>query len=328
MDNLEELVVKATAQVAEATDEAALDSIRVEYLGKKGYFTELMKGLGALSAEERPKRGAVINEAKGRVMEVLNAKRDFMAKEALNKKLAAEAVDITLPGRNIEYGSLHPVTRTIKRIEEIFGALGFTTAAGPEIEDCFHNFDALCIEPDHPARSEHDTFYFNSNLLLRTQTSGVQIRAMEKQQPPIRIIVPGRVYRPDYDMTHTPMFHQVEGLLIDEHSSFTELKGILNSFLTNFFEEELKVRFRPSYFPFTEPSAEVDVMRQNGKWLEVLGCGMVNPKVLENVGIDSTKYHGFAFGLGVERLTMLRYGVNDLRAFFENDLRFLKQFGK
>lgn len=328
MDNLEELVVKATAQVAEATDEATLDSIRVEYLGKKGYFTELMKGLGALSAEERPKRGAIINEAKGRVMEVLNAKRDFMAKEALNKKLAAEAVDITLPGRNIEYGSLHPVTRTIKRIEEIFGALGFTTAAGPEIEDCFHNFDALCIEPDHPARSEHDTFYFNSNLLLRTQTSGVQIRAMEKQQPPIRIIVPGRVYRPDYDMTHTPMFHQVEGLLIDEHSSFTELKGILNSFLTNFFEEELKVRFRPSYFPFTEPSAEVDVMRQNGKWLEVLGCGMVNPKVLENVGIDSTKYHGFAFGLGVERLTMLRYGVNDLRAFFENDLRFLKQFGK
>ncbi|MGN1393714.1 MAG: phenylalanine--tRNA ligase subunit alpha [Succinivibrionaceae bacterium] len=328
MENLEELVAKATAQIAEVSDEVALDNIRVEFLGKKGYFTELMKGLGALTAEERPKRGQLINEAKSKVMEALNSKRDAMAKAALDKKLASEAIDVTLPGRGVEFGSLHPVTRTIKRIEEIFGALGFSTVSGPEIEDCFHNFDALCIEPDHPARSEHDTFYFNNNLLLRTQTSGVQIRTMEKQQPPIRIICPGRVYRPDYDMTHTPMFHQVEGLLIDEHSSFAELKGILNSFLTNFFEEELKVRFRPSFFPFTEPSAEVDVMRQNGKWLEVLGCGMVNPKVLQNVGIDPNKYHGFAFGLGVERLTMLRYGVNDLRAFFENDLRFLKQFSK
>lgn len=328
MENLAEVVQKALVQVAQITDETALENMRVEYLGKKGYFTELMKGLGKLSAEERPKQGAIINEAKTKVLDALNAKRDAMQQAALKARLEAEAVDVTLPGRKIEEGSLHPCTRTIKRIEEIFGALGFSVAQGPEIEDCFHNFDALCIEPDHPARSEHDTFYFNSNLLLRTQTSGVQIRAMETQKPPLRIIVPGRVYRPDYDMTHTPMFHQVEGLLIDEHSSFTELKGILHNFLTNFFEEELQVRFRPSFFPFTEPSAEVDVMGKNGKWLEVLGCGMVNPKVLENVGVDPTKYRGFAFGLGVERLTMLRYGVNDLRAFFENDLRFLKQFGK
>lgn len=328
MDNLEELVAKATAEIAAVTEDAALETIRIEYLGKKGFFTEQMKGLSALTPQERPARGAVINAAKTKVVEALNARRDLLANEALNKKLAAEAVDISLPGNQTEEGTLHPVTRTIKRIEDIFGALGFSVAAGPEIEDCFHNFDALCIEPDHPARSDHDTFYFNDNLLLRTQTSGVQIRTMEKQEPPIRIIVPGRVYRPDYDMTHTPMFHQVEGLLIDEHSSFAELKGILHSFLTNFFEEELQVRFRPSYFPFTEPSAEVDVMGKNGKWLEVLGCGMVNPKVLQNVGVDPEKYHGFAFGLGVERLTMLRYGVNDLRAFFENDLRFLKQFGK
>ena len=298
MDNLEELVQKALQEINAVSDEASLDAVRVQYLGKKGCFTDLMKGLSALSPEERPKRGAEVNVAKTKVMEALNAKRDAMAAEALSKRLASESVDITLSGRTVEAGTLHPVTRTIKRIEEIFKGLGFNVEAGPEIEDCFHNFDALCIEPDHPARSEHDTFYFNSNLLLRTQTSGVQIRVMEKKKPPLRIIVPGRVYRPDYDMTHTPMFHQVEGLLVDEKSSFTE------------------------------PSAEVDVMGKNGKWLEVLGCGMVNPKVLENVGIDPNKYHGFAFGLGVERLTMLRYGVNDLRAFFENDLRFLKQFGK
>ncbi len=328
MDNLEELVAKALQQVEQANDEATLETIRVEYLGKKGAFTEQMKAMATLSPEEKPKRGAVINAAKTQVVNALNEKREKFAQAALAKKLAEEQIDISLPGRKLQEGSLHPVTRTIKRIEEIFGALGFSTEAGPEIEDCFHNFDALCIEPDHPARSTHDTFYFNDNLLLRTQTSGVQIRAMESQNIPLRIIVPGRVYRPDYDMTHTPMFHQVEGLLVDEHSSFAELKGILHNFLVNFFEEELQVRFRPSYFPFTEPSAEVDVMGKNGKWLEVLGCGMVNPKVLENVGIDSNKYHGFAFGLGVERLTMLRYGVNDLRAFFENDLRFLKQFGK
>lgn len=328
MQNLEEQVTKVLAQINSVTNEQDLEPIRIEYLGKKGYFTELMKGLSTLTPEERPVKGALINKAKGQVLNALNARKELLATEALNAKLKAESLDITLAGNRSSSGTLHPVTRTIERIREIFGALGFKVETGPEIEDCFHNFDALCIEPDHPARSEKDTFYFNDNLLLRTQTSGVQIHVMEEQKPPIRIIVPGRVYRPDYDMTHTPMFHQIEGLLVDEHSTFAELKGVLHSFLINFFEEELQVRFRPSYFPFTEPSAEVDVMGKNGKWLEVLGCGMVNPKVLENVGIDSTKYHGFAFGLGVERLTMLRYGVTDLRAFFENDLRFLKQFGK
>ncbi|MDD6177524.1 MAG: phenylalanine--tRNA ligase subunit alpha [Succinivibrionaceae bacterium] len=328
MQNLDELVSKVLVQIEAINEEQDLEPIRIEYLGKKGYFTELMKQLGTVSQEERPKMGAQINQAKTKVLNAVNARREFLATQALNKKLQAESVDITLAGNHNSFGSLHPVTRTIKRVEEIFGALGFSVAKGPEIEDCFHNFDALCIEPDHPARSEKDTFYFNDNLLLRTQTSGVQIRVMEERKPPIRIIVPGRVYRPDYDMTHTPMFHQIEGLLVDEHSTFSELKGVLHSFLTNFFEEELQVRFRPSFFPFTEPSAEVDVMGKNGKWLEVLGCGMVNPKVLQNVGIDPNKYKGFAFGLGVERLTMLRYGVTDLRAFFENDLRFLKQFGK
>jgi phenylalanyl-tRNA synthetase alpha chain len=328
MQNLEELVSNVLSQIESITKEQDLEPIRIEYLGKKGYFTDLMKGLSTLSPEERPAKGAEINKAKTQVLNALNARRDLLATEALNAKLKAESVDITLAGNRSEFGTIHPVTRTIKRIEEIFGALGFQVATGPEIEDCFHNFDALCIEPDHPARSEKDTFYFNDNLLLRTQTSGVQIRAMEEKKPPIRIIVPGRVFRPDYDMTHTPMFHQIEGLLVDEHSTFAELKGVLHNFLINFFEEELQVRFRPSYFPFTEPSAEVDVMGKNGKWLEVLGCGMVNPKVLENVGVDPNKYRGFAFGLGVERLTMLRYGVTDLRAFFENDLRFLKQFGK
>ncbi len=285
-----------------------------------------MKGLGALSAEERPAAGAVINQAKQQVQDALNERREALEVAVLNQKLAAETIDVSLPGRRIENGGLHPVTRTIERIERLFGEMGFKVARGPEIEDGFHNFDALNIPAHHPARTDHDTFYFNPDLMLRTHTSGVQIRTMQQQQPPIRIIAPGRVYRNDYDMTHTPMFHQVEGLLVDEHASFTELKGILHDFLRNYFEEDLTIRFRPSYFPFTEPSAEVDVMGKNGKWLEVLGCGMVHPNVLRSVGIDPEKYSGFAFGMGVERLTMLRYGVNDLRAFFENDLRFLKQF--
>lgn len=308
------------------SDIATLDEIRVKYLGKKGFFTEQMKGLGALSAEERPAAGAVINQAKQQVQDALNERREALEVAVLNQKLAAETIDVSLPGRRIENGGLHPVTRTIERIERLFGEMGFKVARGPEIEDGFHNFDALNIPAHHPARTDHDTFYFNPDLMLRTHTSGVQIRTMEHQQPPIRIIAPGRVYRNDYDMTHTPMFHQVEGLLVDEHASFTELKGILHDFLRNYFEEDLTIRFRPSYFPFTEPSAEVDVMGKNGKWLEVLGCGMVHPNVLRSVGIDPEKYSGFAFGMGVERLTMLRYGVNDLRAFFENDLRFLKQF--
>ncbi|BEE17750.1 phenylalanine--tRNA ligase subunit alpha [Aeromonas enteropelogenes] len=326
MQQLEEVVGQAKAEIEGVSDIAALDEIRVKYLGKKGFFTEQMKGLGALSAEERPAAGAVINQAKQQVQDTLNARREALEIAVLNQKLAAETIDVSLPGRRIENGGLHPVTRTIERIERLFGEMGFKVARGPEIEDGFHNFDALNIPAHHPARTDHDTFYFNPDLMLRTHTSGVQIRTMEKQQPPIRIIAPGRVYRNDYDMTHTPMFHQVEGLLVDEHASFTELKGILHDFLRNYFEEDLTIRFRPSYFPFTEPSAEVDVMGKNGKWLEVLGCGMVHPNVLRSVGIDPEKYSGFAFGMGVERLTMLRYGVNDLRAFFENDLRFLKQF--
>ncbi|MFM5842347.1 phenylalanine--tRNA ligase subunit alpha [Aeromonas sanarellii] len=326
MQQLEEVVGQARAEIEGVNDISALDEIRVKYLGKKGFFTEQMKGLGALSAEERPAAGAVINQAKQQVQDALNERREALEVAVLNQKLAAETIDVSLPGRRIENGGLHPVTRTIERIERLFGEMGFKVARGPEIEDGFHNFDALNIPAHHPARTDHDTFYFNPDLMLRTHTSGVQIRTMEHQQPPIRIIAPGRVYRNDYDMTHTPMFHQVEGLLVDEHASFTELKGILHDFLRNYFEEDLTIRFRPSYFPFTEPSAEVDVMGKNGKWLEVLGCGMVHPNVLRSVGIDPEKYSGFAFGMGVERLTMLRYGVNDLRAFFENDLRFLKQF--
>ncbi len=326
MYQLDEVIARAQAEIDGASDAAAVEELRVQYLGKKGFFTEQMKTLGSLSAEERPAAGARINQAKEQVQAALNARRDAMQAAEMNRKLAAETIDVSLPGRRLENGGLHPVTRTIERIERLFGELGFSVATGPEIEDDFHNFDALNIPAHHPARTDHDTFFFNPSLMLRTHTSGVQIRTMEKQQPPIRIIAPGRVYRNDYDMTHTPMFHQVEGLLVDDKTSFTELKGILHDFLLNFFEEDLKIRFRPSYFPFTEPSAEVDVMGKNGRWLEVLGCGMVHPNVLRSVGIDPEKYAGFAFGMGVERLTMLRYGVNDLRAFFENDLRFLKQF--
>ena len=326
MDKLTEAKERGIQAAAAAADLQDLDAVRVEYLGKKGIFADFMKELAALSKEERPARGAEINAVKQEVVAALEAKREEIENRELNAKLASEKVDITLPGRRRVTGTLHPVTRTIERIEDFFGAMGFETVGGPEIEDDYHNFDALNLPPHHPARASHDTFMLDNGLLLRSQTSSVQIRVMEKIKPPIRIIAPGRVYRNDYDMTHTPMFHQVEGLLVEEHSSFAELKGVLYDFLHAFFEEELEVRFRPSYFPFTEPSAEVDVKRKGGKWLEVLGCGMVHPNVLRNVGIDTEKYCGFAFGMGVERLTMLRYGVNDLRAFFENDLRFLKQF--
>jgi len=326
MQQLDDVIAKAQAEIAGAADAAALDELRVLYFGKKGVFTEQMKTLGALSPQERPAAGQRINQAKEQVQQSLNERREAMQTAELNRKLEAETLDISLPGRRLENGGLHPVTRTIERIQRLLGDLGFSVATGPEIEDGFHNFDALNIPPHHPARTDHDTFYFNPELMLRTHTSGVQIRTMEHQQPPIRVIAPGRVYRNDYDQTHTPMFHQVEGLLVDKKVSFTELKGILHDFLRNFFEEDLTIRFRPSYFPFTEPSAEVDVMGKNGRWLEVLGCGMVHPNVLRAVGIDPEVYSGFAFGMGVERLTMLRYGVNDLRSFFENDLRFLKQF--
>lgn len=323
---LEQIVEQAESAIAAADSPTALDEVRVEYMGKKGQLTELLKGLGKLDPSERREAGQKINEAKQQVQTSINARKELLKAAELAQKLEAESIDVTLPGRHSAVGGVHPVTQTIRRIEQFFGDLGFSVKEGPEVEDGFHNFDALNIPANHPARADHDTFYFTPSTMLRTQTSGVQIRTMENEQPPLRIISPGRVYRNDYDQTHTPMFHQVEGLMVDTDVSFTQLKGILEDFLNHFFEESLTVRFRPSYFPFTEPSAEVDVMGKDGKWLEVLGCGMVHPNVLKAVGIDSEKYTGFAFGMGVERLTMLRYGVNDLRAFFENDLRFLKQF--
>ena len=329
MEHLTQLVTNGLGAVAQAADEAALDQVRVQYLGKKGELTQQLKSLGKLSPEERPAAGAKINEAKQQVQDAITVKRTMMAADALGKQLAVEGIDVTLSGRGQDLGGLHPVTMTIERIQNFFAQIGFSVAQGPEIEDDYHNFEALNIPAHHPARAMHDTFYFGDGTLLRTHTSGVQVRTMEKQQPPIRIICPGRVYRCDSDQTHSPMFHQIEGLLVDDNISFADLKGILHNFLNVFFERDLQVRFRPSYFPFTEPSIEVDIgyLGEDGeqKWLEVLGCGMVHPKVFEHSGIDTEKYTGFAFGMGVERLAMLRYGVKDLRMFFENDLRFLAQ---
>ena len=326
MENMISLLEQAGAAVAAAGSVQELDQVRVDYLGKKGPLTALRKGLGKLTAEERPVAGAKINEVVQQVSDQINARKELLEAAALEMKLASETIDVTMPGRGQSLGGLHPVTKTLERIESFFAGIGYSVAEGPEIEDDYHNFEALNIPSHHPARAMHDTFYFNANTLLRTHTSGVQVRTMETQQPPIRIICPGRVYRCDYDQTHSPMFHQVEGLLIDKNISFADLKGTLEQFLREFFEEDVKVRFRPSYFPFTEPSIEVDIDRGDGKWLEVLGCGMVHPKVFEMSGIDPEEYTGFAFGMGVERLAMLRYGVNDLRLFFENDLRFLGQF--
>ncbi|QGM80445.1 phenylalanine--tRNA ligase subunit alpha [Otariodibacter oris] len=326
MQNLENIVSQAIEAISAVKEINQLDAIRVEYFGKKGHFTALMQGLRDVSAEDRPKVGAKINEAKQKAQDALNIKKAELEEAELNAKLANESIDVSLPGRTTELGGLHPVSITIERVAKFFAELGFSVENGPEIETDYYNFDALNIPAHHPARADHDTFWFDAQRLLRTQTSGVQIRTMEKVKPPIRIIAPGRVYRNDYDQTHTPMFHQIELLYVDKHANFTELKGLLHDFLRSFFEEDLEVRFRPSYFPFTEPSAEVDVMGKNGKWLEVLGCGMVHPNVLRNVGIDPDEYSGFAVGMGVERLTMLRYNVTDLRSFFENDLRFLKQF--
>jgi phenylalanyl-tRNA synthetase alpha chain len=322
LDNFIKEAEIATNATADLND---LNEIRVQFLGKKGKITQLMKQLGSLSSAERPIAGQKINQAKQQIQSFLESRQQTLQQEQLNAELAQEWVDVTLPSNRLPIGGLHPVTRTIERIENFFTELGFEIKDGPEIEDSFHNFDALNIPSNHPARADHDTFYFNPDMLLRTQTSGVQIRTMQAQEPPLRIISTGRVYRNDYDQTHTPMFHQVEGLLIDKHANFAQLKGIIYDFLTNFFEDDLNIRFRPSFFPFTEPSAEVDVEGNQG-WLEVLGCGMVHPNVLKSVNIDPEIYSGFAFGMGIERLTMLRYGVQDLRAFFENDLRFLKQF--
>lgn len=337
-NELNQLVEAAEQAINEAADLKSLDDIRVSYLGKKGSITERMKLLGKLPKEEKPAAGQAINVAKQAVQKSLEARKEILNNAELEAKLASETIDVTLPGRGQQAGGLHPVTRTMERIEELFSQMGFEVATGPEIEDEFHNFEALNIPETHPARAMHDTFYFPDGRLLRTHTSPVQVRTMKDKAPPLRVIAPGRVYRCDSDITHTPMFHQIEGFMVDENVSFTDLKAILIDFLQKFFEQDdLSVRFRPSYFPFTEPSAEADIecvmcsgegcrVCSHTGWLEVLGCGMVHPNVFKSVEIDSEKYIGFAFGMGVERLAMLRYGVNDLRLFFENDLRFLKQF--
>jgi phenylalanyl-tRNA synthetase alpha chain len=326
MDQLETIVAAALAEFAGCTDAAALENGKARYLGKTGRLTELLKSLGRLPAGERPAAGARINEAKATLEAALERRREALSDTKLAQQLAADALDVSLPGRGMGVGGLHPVTRTLQRIESLFHSLGFTVAYGPEIEDDFHNFTALNTPENHPARSMHDTFYVEGGMVLRTHTSPVQVRYMETHKPPIKIIAPGRVYRVDSDATHSPMFHQVEGLWIDENVTFADLKGVFTDFLRRFFErDDLKVRFRPSFFPFTEPSAEIDMGFGDG-WLEISGAGQVHPNVLRAVGIDPERYQGFAFGMGSDRLAMLRYGVDDLRLFFENDLRFLRQF--
>ncbi|MFH0351155.1 MAG: phenylalanine--tRNA ligase subunit alpha [Chromatiales bacterium] len=338
MLNVAEVMAQAERSIAAAQDLSTLDEVRISLLGKKGVLTALLKQLGALPPAERPGAGKAINDAKEAVTEAIAKRQAVLYQEHLVRSLEAERIDVTLPGRGQRPGGLHPVTRTLQRIESLLTQIGFEVVEGPEIESDFYNFEALNIPPEHPARAMHDTFYFDAHTVLRTHTSPVQIRVMEARKPPLRIIAPGRVYRRDSDLTHTPMFHQVEGLMVDVDVSFAHLKGILQDLMRNFFEQDdLRLRFRPSYFPFTEPSAEVDIqcvmcrgsgcrVCGQGGWLEVLGCGMVHPRVFEHVGIDNEAYTGFAFGLGVERLAMLRYGVDDLRMFFENDTRFLMQF--
>lgn len=347
MQNLDQIAQEATSAFAATDDADALEQIKARYLGKSGQITELLKGLGKLPPNERKTAGAEINRLKEAVEAALNARREAIRQAALNARLAEEALDVTLPGRSESRGGVHPVTRTLERIEALFRSIGFAVADGPEIETDFHNFTALNTPADHPARSMHDTFYLldeagkpADGILLRTHTSPIQVRYMQahvakyahlETMPEIRVIAPGRVYRVDSDATHSPMFHQIEGLWIGENVSFADLKGVVADFLQRFFEsDDLQVRFRPSFFPFTEPSAEIDVAFMSGalqgRWLEIAGCGMVHPNVLRHVGIDPEKYLGFAFGMGPDRLTMLRYGINDLRLFFDGDLRFLRQF--
>jgi phenylalanyl-tRNA synthetase alpha chain len=326
MLDLEGLIARARAEIGASDSLASLDAVRVVYLGKKGELTAQLKQLGSLPKEERPAAGEAINLAKTQLQDDIQAQRTTLEQQKLATDLQAEDCDVSLPGRGQVPGNLHPVTRTRQRIEAIFRGAGFSVNHGPEIEDDFHNFTALNIPENHPARAMHDTFYFPDGKVLRTHTSPVQIRALLKHGAPIRMIAPGRVYRCDSDMTHTPMFHQVEGLVIDRDVSFANLKSLLHEFVEAFFEREVELRFRPSYFPFTEPSAEVDIMSASGKWIEILGCGMVHPNVLRNVGIDPEEFTGYAFGVGVERMAMLHYGVDDLRSFFENDLQFLRQF--
>ena len=324
---LESLLQTAEKSINEAPDELTLEEIRVNYLGKTGKITELLKLLGELPPEKRPKFGKVINEVKHKIQISLTKKSVQLREKVLYKKITQEKIDVTLRGRYDSPGTIHPIARVSERIIQLFTSLGFQIVEGPEIEDEYHNFEALNIPSNHPARTMVDTFYFSDNQLLRTHTSNVEIREMKKQGAPIRLIALGRVYRRDFDPTHTPMFHQVEGLVVDKQCAFSDLKGLLQQFLNCFFEIEFRLRFRPSYFPFTKPSAEVDIYQPStGSWLEVLGCGMVHPDVLRNVNIDPDEYNGFAFGIGLDRLAMLRYGVPDLRLFFENDLRFLRQF--
>lgn len=346
MNKLSEILTSASVSAESAGTLAELEQVKVAYLGKKGQLTQLLKTLGSLSSEERPKVGAEINKAKQSLSTLIEQKKSDLNEQLINEKLASETIDITLPGRARQKGQLHPVTQTLERISTLFTQIGFSVAQGPEIEDDFHNFSALNIPDHHPARAMHDTFYVDkagwgdkADYVLRTHTSPVQIRVLESSEPPIRVICPGRVYRCDSDVTHTPMFHQVEGLVVDRGINFSHLKGVVDQFLKSFFEADVPVRFRPSYFPFTEPSAEVDIQCTHCKgegcricsqtgWLEVMGCGMVHPNVFEQVNINTKDYSGFAFGMGVERLAMLRYGVNDLRLFFENDYKFLRQFNQ
>jgi len=338
MRNPNEIVAEALAAIRRCADLPALEQAKAAYLGKSGSLTELLKSLGTMPAEQRKLAGARINEAKQAVEAALKVRRDELKLAELERQLAAETVDVTLPGRGLGRGGLHPVSRTLSRIEKLFRSIGFAVADGPEIETDFYNFTALNIPENHPARAMHDTFYLQTGELLRTHTSPVQVRYMQSHRPPLRIIAPGRVYRCDSDVTHTPMFHQVEGLVVAEGVSLAHLRSVLHHFVERFFERKLGIRFRPSYFPFTEPSAEVDIecvfcsgqgcrVCKNTGWLEIAGCGMVHPSVLCNVNIDTERYTGYAFGMGIERLAMLRYGVNDIRLYFENDLRFLRQFG-
>ena len=335
--NIEEILTQAMQELAQAQDLNQLDQIRVNYLGKKGAFTLQMKQLGKIEPDQRRTVGQLINNAKGEFQQALEASKSAMQQAELEQRLASESIDVSLPGRGQGVSGLHPVTITLRRISQIFASVGFKVVEGPEIEDDYHNFEALNIPAHHPARAMHDTFYFDAHTVLRTHTSPVQIRAMEAEKPPLKVIAPGRVYRCDSDLTHTPMFHQVEGFLVDTDVSFADLKGVVFEFLRAFFEKDIQVRFRPSYFPFTEPSAEVDIecvmcdgegcrVCGHSGWLEVMGCGMIHPEVFKSVEINSDEYNGFAFGMGVERLAMLRYGINDLRMFFENDLKFLQQF--
>ena len=324
--SLSELTRQAKEDISICSSLKELDSVRVFYLGKKGKVSLELKSLSKLDPKERPQFGKQINEIKKTLQEKISLKKTELNTQKIKASIEQAAIDITLPGKTSSIGNIHPLSITLNQIEKIFINAGFLVDDGPEIEDEYHNFTALNIPGNHPARAMHDTFYFNNEYLLRTHTSPIQIRSMERDGVPIRVIAPGKVYRRDSDITHTPMFHQVEGLVIDKDINFTHLKGILHDFINSFFNDEMSLRFRPSYFPFTEPSAEVDLLSNDGQWLEILGCGMVHPKVLDNLGIDNKKYSGYAFGMGVERLTMLKYGIKDIRLFYENDLSFLSQF--